>query len=394
MPRIAPELATQSVAVVLTATIFWILYRHDENTVRFAPEPSAVQLSLEPAPPAPEPPKAEPVRPQAHPSKVQKSVAAPAVRLPPAPIPAPAPAPGLSAAADGIDAPGAAAPVDMAAAAPARPPSTVSHASIESAYAAALRQNVDERTTAPNTAEYRLLKPSGAAQVRFVLDRAGEPRGVSIARTSGSRILDHQALDIVASGRYPPFPETAFPGETQHAFIVTIERALYFAYLSLRSARVGSIIDRDAAASARSLAALRAGDPISVAVMSYATLQTQNGVSRNHLEDRSSALFIEVDRKISARLWVLDTIITAAPLLGLLGTILGIMETFGALAKGGISDPAEVSRGIGMALMATAIGIATALLGLLGHNILDRRAHLLTENFKSFVLRVTPEAAT
>jgi TonB family protein len=129
----------------------------------------------------------------------------------------------LSAAADGIDAPGAAAPVDTAAAAPARPPSTVSHASIESAYAAALRQNVDERTAAPNTAEYRLLKPSGAAQVRFVLDRAGEPRGVSIARTSGSRILDHQALDIVASGRYPPFPETAFPGETQHAFIVTIE---------------------------------------------------------------------------------------------------------------------------------------------------------------------------
>jgi len=73
----------------------------------------------------------------------------------------------------------------------------------------------------------------------------------------------------------------------------------------------------------------------------------------------------------------------------LLGTILGIMETFTALAQGGVSDPGEVSRGIGTALVATAIGIATALLGLFGTSILSRRAHLLVEDFKSFLLRLT-----
>jgi biopolymer transport protein ExbB len=92
---------------------------------------------------------------------------------------------------------------------------------------------------------------------------------------------------------------------------------------------------------------------------------------------------------VSARLWILDTIVTAAPLLGLLGTIFGIMETFNALAAGGVSDPAAVSRGIGTALIATAIGIATALLGLLGNNVLNRRAHVMTEDFKGLLLRLT-----
>lgn len=177
------------------------------------------------------------------------------------------------------------------------------------------------------------------------------------------------------------------------SIFIIIERGLYLAYLSLRSGRVRRIIDGDAQGGKNSVTALRAGDPISAAVARYASLQSQAGVSRSLLEDQSSALFIDVDRKISAHLWVLDTIITAAPLLGLLGTILGIMETFTALAKGGISDPGEVSRGIGMALTATAIGIATALLGLLGYNILDRRAHVLTENFKAFLLRLTPAGA-
>jgi biopolymer transport protein ExbB/TolQ len=51
-----------------------------------------------------------------------------------------------------------------------------------------------------------------------------------------------------------------------------------------------------------------------------------------------------------------------------------------------------VSRGIGLALTATAIGIAVALVGLVGHNILNKRAQSLTEGFKLFVLSLTPAA--
>jgi biopolymer transport protein ExbB len=174
---------------------------------------------------------------------------------------------------------------------------------------------------------------------------------------------------------------------------VIFERVLYLGYLSIRSGRLTRAVGRDVRAPQLRTADIKARDPISRAVARYSELGAKSGVSRAELEDCSSALFIEVDKKISARLWILDTIITAAPLLGLLGTILGIMQTFTALAQGGVSDPGEVSRGIGMALVATAIGIATALLGLLGHNILNRRAYLLTEDFKVLLLRLTATAA-
>jgi len=82
-------------------------------------------------------------------------------------------------------------------------------------------------------------------------------------------------------------------------------------------------------------------------------------------------------------------IVTAAPLLGLLGTILGIMDTFNALSSGGISDPAAVSRGIAAALIATAVGIFTALFGLLGHNLLNRQAEAIETGFKGLLLVTT-----
>jgi len=172
---------------------------------------------------------------------------------------------------------------------------------------------------------------------------------------------------------------------------VIFERALYLSYLAVRSAQIAREIGRKfPAGTAPSMSDRKSRDPITRAVAQYVDAAAHTGVTRGQLEDCSAALYIEVDKKISARLWILDTIITAAPLLGLLGTIFGIMQTFTALSQGGVSDPAEVSRGIGLALTATAIGIAVALVGLVGHNVLNKRAQVLTESFKLFVLRLTP----
>jgi biopolymer transport protein ExbB len=169
---------------------------------------------------------------------------------------------------------------------------------------------------------------------------------------------------------------------------VVIERGVYLSYLSLRMNRLARMLAGAAADAGETLSKLKWQDPATRAVRQYEQALAA-GASRQRQEDYSAALFIAIDKRVSARLWILDTIVTAAPLLGLLGTIFGIMETFNALAAGGVSDPAAVSRGIGTALIATAIGIATALLGLLGNNVLNRRAHVMTEDFKGLLLSLT-----
>lgn len=69
----------------------------------------------------------------------------------------------------------------------------------------------------------------------------------------------------------------------------------------------------------------------------------------------------------------LDTCITAAPYLGLIGTITGMMTTFGSMEGDISSAAAKITGGVAEALIATACGIAIAVIGLLPFNYLNAR---------------------
>ncbi|NOR23818.1 MAG: MotA/TolQ/ExbB proton channel family protein [Desulforhopalus sp.] len=78
---------------------------------------------------------------------------------------------------------------------------------------------------------------------------------------------------------------------------------------------------------------------------------------------------------------VLDTMITVAPLLGILGTVLGIINSFNMLGNEGIADPKLVTSGIAQALLTTAGGLIISIVALIPYNYfnsrIDRAIHII-----------------
>jgi biopolymer transport protein ExbB len=80
--------------------------------------------------------------------------------------------------------------------------------------------------------------------------------------------------------------------------------------------------------------------------------------------------------RIDRFLWVLDTAVTLAPLLGLFGTIVGMFDAFQVLSNPG-NAPTQVTGGVAEALIATASGLFVAMIGLLFFNGLHNRVRLV-----------------
>jgi len=80
----------------------------------------------------------------------------------------------------------------------------------------------------------------------------------------------------------------------------------------------------------------------------------------------------ELDR-MRRYLPILDTIITVSPLLGIFGTVIGIILSFEMLGSAGIEEPQAVTAGIAQALITTASGLGIAILSLFPFNYFNSR---------------------
>ena len=109
-----------------------------------------------------------------------------------------------------------------------------------------------------------------------------------------------------------------------------------------------------------------------------------NGLSHRHfsLEGALEVAVQEELKRMKRYLGVLDTLVTVAPLLGIFGTVLGILQAFGAL-EGQIPDPQIVARGIAQAVITTVAGLAIAIPTVIAYNyfcakVEDGAGHLAT----------------
>jgi protein TonB len=189
-----------------------------------APKPTEVALSVveEPPPPPPPPQAAPPPEPEPPP---------PPPKVEPSPLPPPPPKPRHIVRPKRPPPPQ---PVEQT----NTPPPTVQRPRTENAarvaqqapenhsavaaYIGRLHALVARNTVPPTGAAYRMMHPSGEVLVGFTLTRGGAVSDVHILRSSGSALLDTQALSIVGNLRYPGIPDDVYPGSDRHEFSVPV----------------------------------------------------------------------------------------------------------------------------------------------------------------------------
>lgn len=115
---------------------------------------------------------------------------------------------------------------------------------------------------------------------------------------------------------------------------------------------------------------LRQGSPLGqILAAGLASRQQDRAALKEAVEDTGRHVVHELERYLNT----LGTIAAVSPLLGLLGTVTGMIRTFSALTSGGAGDPAALAGGISEALITTAAGLMVAVPALIGYRYLRGR---------------------
>lgn len=101
---------------------------------------------------------------------------------------------------------------------------------------------------------------------------------------------------------------------------------------------------------------------------------TRCGTDRNIMQNAVDDVLAKASVRMEKYLYILATIATISPLLGLLGTVLGMIKTFHAAALGGVGDPQALAEGISEALYNTAGGLIVTIPCIAAYNHFHTRA--------------------
>src|ERR1700750_2406563 len=133
------------------------------------------------------------------------------------------------------------------------------------------------------------------------------------------------------------------------------------------------------------IAALEPNSPLGkVLAAGLANRHRPREILQERLEDTGRHVVYELERFLNT----LGTIAGIAPLLGLLGTVTGIIHSFNAIQAGGMGDPRALSGGIAEALIATVAGLCVAIPSLVGYRYLRGRVERIVVEMEKQAMRM------
>ncbi len=161
------------------------------------------------------------------------------------------------------------------------------------------------------------------------------------------------------------------------AFAVIIERLYFFHKVLSQGEAMERELKRARRADADELRKVQGAYAGALQAGLVATALECDSGDAQEMERHIDEVILELAPTMDQHLWVLDTAVTLGPLMGLLGTILGMIKTFNVLGSHGVGGGAQaVTGGIGEALVATGLGLFIAITGLIFLNYFNKRVRL------------------
>lgn len=150
------------------------------------------------------------------------------------------------------------------------------------------------------------------------------------------------------------------------------------------TAKVWGWVKRDAL-DQRQIQTLHQGSPLGqILAAGLINRDRDRSVMKDSIEDTGRHVVHELERYLDT----LGTIAAVSPLLGLLGTVFGIIKAFAAIQTHGVGNPMVLAGGIAEALITTAAGLSVAIPALLGYRYYRNRVDTLVVDMEKEAIKL------